>query len=323
MLGNEKNIRRLTEDVKNKSLSHAYLITGEAGMGKKSLAELLCLEVFCKNPGNGQFCGICPACKKVLSGNHPDVIRIVHEKPDTIKTDEIREQLCDTMSILPYEGQRKIYIVDEAEKMPVQAQNAILKSLEEPPAFVTILLLCTDEKLLLDTIRSRCVNVRMEPVTDEAILRFLTEEKGVSPRDAEIAVSFAKGNTGLAAKLSADEDFRALTEKVINLMRNLRTMDSGSMLEESKELTSGASLTDFLSLLTLWYRDVLAMKIGNEEGLTFRGELSALKREAAKISTEGVARVLDAILEAGKRLKANVNKELTLELLLLKIKETE
>ena len=324
MLGNERLKSLVRKDVLSGNLSHAYLLTGEKGSGKKSLARQMCLYAFCQRPGNGEPCGTCPACRKVLSGNHPDILPVLHEKPEIIKVDEIREQLLDTVTVKPYEGKRKFYIVDEAEKMAPQAQNALLKSLEEPPQYVTILLLAADEKALLDTVRSRCVKLRMEPVPDAEILSFLETEYGVPKEKAEICTAFAKGNPGLAVTLCSDEAFGNLYKNTVNLCRNVRSMDAGAIFEAAKSLAEdSASLKDFFALLSLWYRDVLMVKLsGAATGLTFRDEKGALQKESSYVSAEGVSLLLSEIGLAGKRITANVNKELTIELLLLKMKET-
>ena len=149
------------------NVSHAYILSGEEGMGKRTLAEAFALSLMCQDRHGGEPCGQCHACKQVLSGNHPDVIYVTHEKPASIGVDDVRRQINDTVSIKPYSGGYKLYIVDEAQKMTVQAQNALLKTIEEPPAYVVILLLTSNEEIFLPTILSRCVKLSLKPLTDE------------------------------------------------------------------------------------------------------------------------------------------------------------
>ena len=120
--------------IKQKKISHAYILSGEEGMGKKSLAYAFSLSLFCQK-GEDKPCLCCPACKQVISNNHPDLISVSHEKISSIGVDDIREQINDTILIMPYSSSYKIYIIDEAEKMTVQAQNALLKTIEEPPSY--------------------------------------------------------------------------------------------------------------------------------------------------------------------------------------------
>ena len=140
ILGHEQIKEHFRNAVETGKVSHAYILSGEAGMGRKSLANAFALSLLCEK-GMAEPCMQCHACKQVLSGNHPDLIYVTHEKPASIGVDDIREQLNDTIQVRPYSSYYKIYIVDEAEKMTVQAQNALLKTIEEPPAYAVILLL--------------------------------------------------------------------------------------------------------------------------------------------------------------------------------------
>ena len=131
VVGHKDVIRHLVNAAANDKVSHAYLLTGEKGSGKKLLASIFAAALCCETH-SGEPCFKCASCHKALTGNHPDIIRVVHEKPDLIRVNEIREQLVNTVDIKPYESRYKVYIIDEAEKMNAQSQNAILKTIEEP-----------------------------------------------------------------------------------------------------------------------------------------------------------------------------------------------
>lgn len=325
MLSNKDKLNRMRSLAHAGKLSHAYVFLGERGMGKKTLAQEVCLSLFCKAASpEGVPCGSCPECRKVLSGNHPDIIKVTHEKPATISVDDIREQISETVDIKPYSRDRKVYIIDEAEKMNAQAQNALLKSLEEPPEYVSMFILCSDEKMLLDTVLSRCVRIRMDTVPENMIREFLTEENGAEPVAADICASFSNGNPGKALTLATSDEFRETYKKAVQLLKNLSSMNASDFNGLSAELVSdGADLQEILDLITLWYRDVLVMKAVGEDGkFTYRGEKSALKKAASGITAEGAAGIFAEIETASKRLRANVNKELTMELLFIKMKDT-
>lgn len=134
----------------------------------------------------------CHACRQVLSGNHPDLIYVTHEKPASIGVDEIREQINNTIMIRPYSSYYKIYIVDEAEKMTVQAQNALLKTIEEPPSYAVILLLTTNQDAFLPTILSRCVQLKLKPLRDSVVKEYLIQSLKVEEAQAEIYAAFAR-----------------------------------------------------------------------------------------------------------------------------------
>ena len=156
ILGNDMVKEHFKKAIENHKISHAYILTGEAGMGRKSIANAFAMTLLCEKGGN-EPCMVCHSCKQVLGGNHPDLIYVTHSKPGSIGVDDIREQINDTIMIRPYSSYYKIYIVDEAEKMTVQAQNALLKTMEEPPSYAVIILITTNQEAFLPTILSRCV----------------------------------------------------------------------------------------------------------------------------------------------------------------------
>lgn len=178
ILGHEPIKEHFFNAVLTGNISHAYILSGEAGMGKKSLANAFALALLCEK-GQADPCRQCHACKQVMSGNHPDLIYVTHEKPASIGVDDVRRQINDTIQVKPYSSAHKIYIVDEAEKMTVQAQNALLKTIEEPPAYAVILLLTTNAEAFLPTILSRCVQLKLKPLKDGEVKDYLVSRMGV------------------------------------------------------------------------------------------------------------------------------------------------
>ena len=156
VVGHQEIITHLQNAISMNKVSHAYLFGGESGSGKKMMASLFAMTLQCEKHGV-EPCMECPSCKKAQSQNHPDIIYVKHEKPNTISIDEIREQLINDVMIKPYSSPYKIYIIDEAQKLTLQAQNALLKTIEEPPAYAVVMLLADNPDALLPTISSRCV----------------------------------------------------------------------------------------------------------------------------------------------------------------------
>ncbi|MGX8703616.1 MAG: DNA polymerase III subunit delta', partial [bacterium] len=175
----------------------AYLFAGEDGSGKHFLAKTFAAALLCKEGGE-QPCMRCLSCRRVLAGTQPDLVELVREKPEIITVREIREQVVGTVGMRPYDSKYKVYIIDDAEKMNPQAQNALLKTIEEPPAYVVILMLANSPEALLPTILSRCARIDVRSVPDAEVRSFLIEEHGVSKKDAKIAAAFAQGNLGRA-----------------------------------------------------------------------------------------------------------------------------
>lgn len=324
ILGNDLMKEQFSNALETGQISHAYLVTGEKGMGKKTFAQAFCLMLFCgKRQGEEDACLNCPDCKKILSRNHPDVIWVTHEKPDSISVDEIREQVNDTVGIRPYEGKKKVYIIDEAEKMTQQAQNALLKTLEEPPEYAVILLLAGDVKQLLPTILSRTVKISIKPRTDKQIREFLEAHYEVPEDRMDICVAFARGNLGKAIALLTNEEFSVWYHETMKVCRNIKRMDSGEIAAEVALLREKCpDLQELLSLLQIWYRDLMMYKVTKDmNGLVFGNERKALMELAAVSSYEGIEEIMEDIETCSLRLKANVNPDLALELLLLNMKE--
>lgn len=324
IIGNELIKNQLRSAIKAGNIRHSYMLTGEKGMGKKTMAEAFLLELFCADEDeNTRPCLTCPECRKILSNNHPDVIYITHEKPGIISVDEVREQLIDTVDIKPYEGGYKVYVMQEADKMTIQAQNAILKTLEEPPEYVVILLLVSDERKLLDTVKSRVVKENLRPLTDNVIREYIKTRTHKSSDMIDICVAFSKGNLGKAIELIESETFSEWYQRIMKILKNLSRMDITDIrIEISKLLTECPDLNDALDLLELWYRDLTLFMVTKDiNNLVFKGERKALMNAASLSSYDGVEVIMGAIDRCRQRLAANVNTELALELLLLSMKE--
>lgn len=322
ILGHEQIIEHLRNAIQMNKVSHAYILDGEEGAGKKMLARAFAETLQCEQGGT-EPCGVCHSCKQAVSGNQPDIIWVSHEKPASIGVEDIREQLCGDIQIKPYSSPYKIYIVDEAEKMTVQAQNALLKTIEEPPAYGVILLLTTNADAFLPTILSRCVTLKLRPVKQEQIRDYLMEQLHVPDYQADICAAFARGNVGKAKRLAESDQFGELKDHVIHLVRHLGDMEVYELTEAVRKASDyKADINDYLDLLALWYRDVLLFKATRQiEGLVFADEINTISAQASKSSYEGLEQILKALEKAKVRLKANVNFELTMELLMLTIKE--
>lgn len=321
ILGNEMVKDHFKKAIANHKISHAYILTGEAGMGRKSIANAFAMTLLCEK-GGSEPCMSCHSCKQVMSGNHPDLIYVTHEKPGSIGVDDVREQINDTIMIRPYSSYYKIYIVDEAEKMTVQAQNALLKTIEEPPAYAVIILITTNQEAFLPTILSRCVQMKLKPLKDFTIKNYLTQNLHIAEKDADICAAFARGNLGKAIHLALSDEFRELFQKVMVLVKNVGTMDISMLLDCIREMKEqNFDIGEVLDLMQLWYRDVLMFKVTKDMNLLiFKDEYKMINETGEKIDYAGLEAILAAIDTARTRLNANVNMELAMELLLLTMK---
>lgn len=322
IIGQEQIKEHLINALQTGKVSHAYIVNGEKSSGKEFIARVFAMALQCER-GETEPCQECHSCKQALSDNHPDIIRVTHEKPNTIGVDDIRAQVNNDVGIKPYSGPRKIYLINEAEKMTVQAQNAILKTLEEPPSYAVILLLTTNVNALLPTILSRCVVLNMKPVPDEQVKRYLMEQLQVPDYKAEVCVAFARGNIGKARSLASSEEFENVKAEALSLLKYIGQMELNEMIAAIRKINEyKLEVSDYLDICAIWYRDVLLFKATNDVNhLVFREEIQALRETARQCSYEGIETIIKALDTAKKRLEANVNFELTMELLMLTIQE--
>lgn len=322
IIGHEQIIEHLQNAIAMDKVSHAYIINGPDKSGKMMLAEAFAMTVQCERGGR-DACLECHSCKQALGRNQPDIIYVSHEKPNTISVDDIRTQVNNDIVIKPYSSRHKIYIIDEAEKMNVQAQNALLKTIEEPPAYAIILLLTTNADNFLPTILSRCVSLNIKAVPDETIEKYLMSNWQIPDYQAQICVAFAQGNVGKAIQLASSSDFNELKSSVLQLVKRLHEIDLYELTEAVKQIGEyKLQINDYFDLMMVWYRDVLYFKAtGDVNGLIFKDEVYDIKRRAEKSSYNGIEQIIEALQKAQLRLSANVNFDLVMELLLLTIQE--
>ncbi len=322
IIGQEQIKEHLQNALETGKVSHAYIINGEKSSGKEFIAKIFAMALQCEQ-GGVEPCNECRSCKQTLSKNQPDIIYVSHEKPNTISVDDIRAQINNDVAIKPYSSKHKVYIINEAEKMTTQAQNAILKTLEEPPAYAVIILLVSNVNTLLPTILSRCVVLNMKPVRDALVKKYLMEELEVPDYKAEVCVAFARGNVGKAKLLASSEEFENVKAEALSLLKYIKDMEIQEIVAAIKKINEyKLEINDYMDIMSIWYRDVLLFKATNDVNhMVFKEEVQTIRKVAARSSYEGIERVIKALDTAKKRLDANVNFDLAMELLLLEVQE--
>ena len=303
VVGHKDILKYISSAVENNRVSHAYILNGERGSGKKMLANLFATTLLCES-GNSEPCGKCHSCRQAESGNHPDIIRVTHEKPNSISVDDIRTQVNNTVDIKPYQGPYKVYIIPQADLMTPQAQNAILK-------------------MLLPTINSRCVMLKLRNIKDTLIRKYLMENLEIPDYKADMCTAFAQGNVGRAIMLANSEHFNEIREEAVQLLKHIHDMELSEIVAAVKNISVyKLEITDYLDIIMIWYRDVLLYKATKEiDKVVFKDQLQSIKEQARKSSYEGIELILESLEKAKARLKANVNFDLVMELLFLTIKE--
>ncbi len=322
--GQNRIKEHLQKAIAQKKTSHAYIINGEKESGKRMLADAFAATLLCE-AGGADACCQCRSCKQIASGNNPDVIYVTHENK-SLGIKDIREQLVGDIAIKPYAAEYKVYIVEDANLMTLEAQNALLKSIEEPPSYIVVLLLTTNADAFIPTILSRCVTLNMEQVSEQIIMNELMSNYGIPDYQAKVYASFAQGNLGKAVGIATSEDFKEVKDALVDLVSHIERMDILELNETAEALKpkegSRGQVEEYLDLLHIWYRDVLLYKaMGSQEALVFKDLFPVVKAQASSLSYAGLNSIFEAIKDAEAKLRFNCNFVVTVELLLLKIKE--
>jgi DNA polymerase-3 subunit delta' len=311
----------LTNSIKKNRLAHAYLFEGERGTGKKEVAFFLAKSLFCKDLDGINPCHTCSNCKRIESGNHPDVHLI---EPDglSIKKQQI-QHLQEEFSKTGVESKQKYYIINQADKMTLNASNSLLKFLEEPNQQTTAILLTEQINQMLDTIISRCQNLSFRPMPKQILVSQLIGE-GIKPAQANLVVQLT--NNIQEAQNLANDDWFAEARKVVLQLCEVLDSNSQHVLIFIQEKWLGQFRDREqnelgLDILLVYYRDLLSALIGEEDSIILIDQQDQLLHRALQTSQKQVIQKMNAILEAKRRLSANVQTQLLMEQLVLNLQE--
>lgn len=322
IIGHEDIVKHFKSSIELGKVSHAYILNGEKGVGKRTLAGIVAKTLQCES-GAPDPCGTCKSCLQTESDNQPDIIWVNHEKPNVISVDEIRTQIINDIALKPYSSKYKIYVIPDAQMMNPQAQNALLKTLEEPPKYAVIMILTNNVDKFLPTILSRCIVLNFKPVEPLHMMEYLVSQIGVDQKKARFCTDFAQGNLGKAVRLAISTDYNEIKEDSIRLLRRIQDMEMDEIIFAVKKMGKyKLDITDYIDIMTMWFRDILMVKISNSPNkIIFKDEFSMMKRQASRVSYEGIEQILEALDKLKVRLEANVNFDIAMELMLLTIKE--
>ena len=327
IIGHEQQKNLLRRAAKEGLVSHAYLFSGPDGVGKKLMALEFAKTLNCASGEDStaiEQCE-CGSCRKVERGIHPDVVLVEYQGVSDIKVDQIREGVEEKLFLKPFEGAHKIVIVDESERMNRSAQNAFLKTLEEPPPNSVIILLTSRPQALLPTIRSRCQIVGFSSLSIDSISRILEKESDLSGEDMELSSRLSSGSPGLALRLDKEliDWRRDLLTRLSEL--DLRSASDVAELTESMPMESTAEDSEKLKLaiefISLWLRDLVMIKIGaGEERITHTDIIEESRRAAQGLGTEEILEKQESLEQTWSDIYyANANKRLSLENLFIKL----
>jgi DNA polymerase-3 subunit delta' len=311
--GHQRQLDTLRLAMANGRLHHAYLLLGPEGLGKRTVALALAKAIYCVD-SEQDYCGRCVNCMRITNGNHPDV-RLIEPLPDKkeIGIQQIRE-LQRELNYRSFSGKRKIAIIDPATLMNLSAQNALLKTLEEPPVDSLIVLITPNTGGLLPTLRSRCLSLSFAPLSSAQVSAFLESQRGMKADEAKLLAAMSMGSIGAAANLDKDE----LIEKRrnwSNMLMSLKVGDYNAAMVAAEALAKNRDeALEFLKWAESWYRDLLvysATQRPNE--LVNLDMLPQIDQQATESSVDCILSAFSHTTDASAGIQRNLNRRMVLE----------
>jgi DNA polymerase III subunit delta' len=335
----EKPVRLLSSIVQKGNIPHALLFTGIEGVGKRKTANVFAMACNCLAPthANPQFsdpamdqeteggtawpCGTCKSCRKIISGNHPDVISIQPDKTH-IRIGKIRD-LCHILAMKPYEARYRVVIISDAQALNPEAGNSLLKVLEEPPDRTILVLTASHMHDLLPTIASRCQHIRFNPISQDLLTDYLVTQKGVSAGEADLLARLAKGSLTQARSFATS----GWIEQRGWLLGMMGKESSGKTRQErlttrlaiSERLAQNKDrIADSLDILKLWFRDLMIFPLAPD--MVINKDLSDMLKRISNVAVmDDLLSAYDAIQSAQEKINRNANPRLTLDVMMMKL----
>ena len=316
--GHEDIKKYFRKAIQTDKIAHSYIFEGPRGVGKKKMAMALAKILLCQ--GTEKPCGHCRACTLIDAGNHPDIIQ-VEKDTKTTKIDTIREQVVKNMDIKPYQGPYKIVIVTEADTVTIEGQNAMLKTIEEPPQYGLVILITENLAKLLPTIKSRCIQLRFNPLTQIQMMDYL-KTYPINDVQREIYAQFSEGSIGIAKQLIEDEAFLEQRKESVNYLLELEKADLMQVYTLQKHICEEKELIGaLLAFWLLWYRDLAVLKATGKGSLYYLDYKMQLLDMSSKLTYNTIDRHIKLIQNAIMQINQNIYPTFVIENLLLKLKE--
>jgi DNA polymerase-3 subunit delta' len=317
--GHEKKVEIIRKSLAQKRIGHAYLFSGILALGKKTLAREFVKALNCeKEDALRDSCGECSSCRKIQRGIHPDVF-FVEADGQFIRIDAIRE-IQEQMKCKPLEARRRVFVIDDADKMNDQAANALLKILEEPSPSNILILVSARPYSMPSTIISRCQHMRFNPLRFDTVAKFLVDREGMNNQRALLLAGLSGGSIGRAMELNED-DIVAYRAELLQQLSLTNRNDLFSLISFASFLGQGKKeIKQGLNILSTIFRDALVLKeTQKKEMLVNQDNSSFISTHAARLSGGQILQNIALVDRAGDIIDQNVNKSLTLETMAFKL----
>jgi DNA polymerase III subunit delta' len=318
--GNERIVNYFRKAIERNQLGHAYLFSGPAGVGKATLARILCKTLLCRNSGPDGPCEICPSCHKFESGNHPDYHPFAPEGL-YFKIDQVRS-IIHLVSLKPVESKWKTFLLEGADYMRDEGANALLKVLEEPPGQTIYFLISEMVESLLPTIRSRCQQFTFQPLSPDDLRDCLVRRMSYSPDEAANLARYSHGSIGRAL-MSNEEEYTEMRSRILGVLEAaLLPKTFHQLFEAIRSITvERTEMVERFMILEELVRDLLILKSSESAGLIHADARKKLETLAERTSTEILQRLYEDLLTAREAVtKVNANVSLSLQWLFLPLR---
>ena len=312
IIGHTHQLEILRLALANDRLHHAYLFCGPAGVGKRTTALALAMALHCAEK-NGDFCGRCGECARIQGRNHPDVrvIECLAGKKE-ISIQQIREMEKE-LRFRSFSGGRKVAIVDPATLLNPASQNALLKTLEEPPPDSLLILVATSAGALLPTLRSRCLRLGFGPLPRQLIARFLVSQKLMKPADADLLAALGKGSLGAALQMNGEE-LRQRRRIWGGMLSMLKVGDYRGAMEAAEALAaSREEALEFFEWAETWYHDLLIRALRQDSDDCVNLDMLVELRRQAPAPMEHILSAAANAAGAARKIQRNLNRRMVLE----------
>ncbi|GAB4528072.1 MAG: DNA polymerase III subunit delta' [Anaerolineae bacterium] len=317
VIGHTWAIELLLSGLARGRVPHATLIVGPPNIGKTTVAFTFAQALNCTG-GRPLPCGECVSCRKIASGNHPDV-RILDAPGQTLKIIEVRD-LQRELALSPHEGRWRVAVLTEFERATLEAANALLKTLEEPPGQVALVLTATEADVLLPTIVSRCQVLSLRALPRSLVKEALIEQWGAQPAQAELLAHLSNGRLGWAVQALQDEALLARRNEHLDNLASLMGKGRVERLAYAADLSRDPALTrEVLAIWLGWWRDILLLVSGSQVAITNTDRMDVLRRQAEQVTVRQAQRMVAQLRSTAVNLDQNVNVRLALEVLLLSL----
>ena len=315
--GQTNAVTFLTRSISAKRVASSYLFTGPSGTGRASCAKALAASLMCEDAEGEEACGICPSCRRIDALEHPDLLWVKPEKTKFISIDEVRG-VKDKLSLKPYEARLSVCVIEDAHMMKDVAANALLKMLEEPPGDSVTILITDKKELLLDTVISRCSEVRFSFLPIKDTVRILKEQSDVSEDTATLLAHFSQGSPGRALELAEDgiEEERNRLYGYLSEIAEERNIISLAWKEDKKDI-----LIEDIDMLVMIFRDIAMANTGIEDKMLDRQFAKSVAYQGFKgYSADRIYRIINELIEMKWALLGNVNAKFVAQALPARIK---